>query len=182
MDNSTIFLIKIKKDNEAFRDRGVYFLRLLGKNLTAKFVVSCCALCKLRRTFGFFPTIILADLLGTCLLVIGAFSSTFFVSMFQGSYRSVFFEDFSDRSYSCLSQEKNNVCLLPSTRMPLIIAISFAIPEQSKVILSFVFAGQAERARCIVICINPTHTQMIDGTEKPIRSLQTRRAIQRIRL
>ena len=89
---------------------------------------------------------------------------------------------FSDRSYSCLSQEKSNVCLLPSTRMPLIIAISFAIPEQSKVILSFVFAGQAERARCIVICINPTHTQMIDVTEKPIRSLQTRRAIQRIRL
>ena len=145
-------------------------------------MVSCCALCKLRRTFGFFPSIILADLLGTCLLVIGAFSSTFFVSVFQGSYRSVFFEDFSDLSYSCLSQEKSNVCLLPSTRMPLIIAISFAIPEQSKVILSFVFAGQAERARCIVICINPTHTQMIDGTEKPIRSLQTRRAIQQIRL
>ena len=117
----------------------------------------------------------LADLLGnTCLLVIGAFSSTFFVSMFQGSYRSVFFEDFSDLFYSCISQEKSNVCLLPSTKIPLIITISFAI--------RFVFAGQAGRGRWIVICINPTHTQMIDGTEKPIRSLQTRSAIHWIRL
>ena len=124
------------------------------------------------------PSIILADLLGnTCLLVISAFSSTFFVSVFQGSYRSVFFEDFSDLSYSCISQGKSNVCPLPSTKIPLIITISFAIPEQSKVILSFVFAGQDGRARCIVICINPTHTQMIDGTENPIRSLQTRSAI-----
>ena len=63
-------------------------------------------------------------------------------------------------------QEKNNVCLLPSTKIPLIIAISFAIPEQSRVILSFVFEGEAGRARCIVISTNPTHTtQMIDGTE-----------------
>ena len=46
--------------------------------------------------------------------------------------------------------------------------------------LSFVFAGQAGRARGIVICINPAPSQMIGGTEKPIRSLQTRSAIQQI--
>ena len=58
--------------------------------------------------------------------------------------------------------------------------IFFAILEQSRVILSFVFAGQAGRVRCIVICINSAPTQMIDGTEKTISSLQTRSAIQRI--
>ena len=41
------------------------------------------------------------------------------------------------------------------------IAISFAILEQSGVILS-----QAVRARYIVICIKPTFTQIIDRTEK----------------
>ena len=65
------------------------------------------------------PSIILADLLGnTCLLVIGAFRSTLFVSVFQGSLlvigvyctvsgndRLVFFEAFYDLSYSCLLQE-----------------------------------------------------------------------------
>ena len=69
-------------------------------------------------------------------------------------------------------------CFLPSTKSPLIIAISFAVLEQSGVILSFVFAGQDRRVLCIVICINSAPTQMIDGTEKPIRSLQTRSAIQ----
>ena len=64
------------------------------------------------------------------------------------------------------------------TKTPLIITISFAILEQSRVILSFVFVGQAGRVRCIVININSAPTQMIDGTEKPIRSLQTCSAIQ----
>ena len=132
------------------------------------------------------PSIILADLLGnTCLLVIGAFRSTLFVSLFQGSLlvislyctvsgndRLVFFEAFYDLSYSCLLQEQSNVCLLPSTKIPLIIAISFAVLEQ--------FEGQTERVRCIMICINSIPTQMIDGTKKPIRSLQTRSALQRI--
>ena len=49
-----------------------------------------------------------------------------------------------------------------------------------RVILDFVFADQAGRVRCIVICINSTPNQMIDGKEKPIRSFQTRSAIQRI--
>ena len=40
--------------------------------------------------------------------------------------------------------------------------ISFATLGQSRVIVS-----QAERARYIVICINPAFTKMIDGTEKP---------------
>ena len=139
--------------------------------LIAKLFVSRCAFCKLQRNFGFSCSVNrLADLLGnTSLLVIGAFRSTLFVSVFRGSLlsgnnRLVFFEDFSDHSYSCL---------LPSTKSPLIIAISFAILEQSGVILSFVFAGQARRVLCIVICINSAPTKMIDGTEKPILSLQT---------
>ena len=62
------------------------FWQYMQKKFTAKFVVSCCTFCRLRRNFGFFPSIILADLLGnTCLLVIGVFSSTLFVSVFQGS-------------------------------------------------------------------------------------------------
>ena len=44
----------------------------------------------------------------------------------------------------------------------LTIAITFAILEQSRVILS-----QAGRARYIVICINPAFTKMIDGTGEP---------------
>ena len=113
------------------------------------------------------PSIILADLLGnTCLLVIGAFRSTLFVSVFQGSLlvialfrivsslgRPVFFEAMYDLSYSCSLAKIS----------PLIIAISFAILERFRVILDFVFAGQAGR---MVICINSTPTQMIDGTEK----------------
>ena len=87
----------------------------------------------------------------------------------SGNNRLVFFKDFSDIPYSFL---------LPSTKSPLIIAISFAIREQSGVILSFVFAGQDRRVLFIVICINSAPTQVIDGTEKPIRSLQTRSAIQ----
>ena len=44
--------------------------------------------------------------------------------------------------------------------------IPFAILEQSRVILSFVFSSQAGRVRCIVICIYFAPTQMIDGTKK----------------
>ena len=64
------------------------------------------------------------------------------------------------------------------TKTPLIITISFAILEQSRVILSFALGGQAGRVRCIVINTNFAPTQMIDGTEKPTRSLQTCSAIQ----
>ena len=72
-------------------------------------------------------------------------------------------------------------CLPPAlNKILLFIAISFAILEQFRVILDFVFADQAGRVRCIVICINSTPNQMIDGTEQPIRSFQTRSAIQRI--
>ena len=48
-------------------------------------------------------------------------------------------------------------------------AISFAVLEQSRVILSFVFEGQAGRLRCILICINSSPTQMIDRTENPFQ-------------
>ena len=55
----------------------------------------------------------------------------------------VFFEAFYDLSYSCLLQEYSNVCFLSSTKIPLVIAISFAILEYFRVILNFVFVGQA---------------------------------------
>ena len=39
-------------------------------------------------------------------------------------------------------------------------AISFAILEQSRVILCFVFAGKAGRVLYIVICVNSAPTQI----------------------
>ena len=42
----------------------------------------------------------------------------------------------------------------------------FAILVQSRVILR-ISPKLIERARCIVICINPAVTKMIDETEKP---------------
>ena len=69
--------------------------------------------------------------------------------------------------------------LLCSTKNRLTIAISFAILEQSRVILS-----QAGWARYIVICINPAFTKMIHGTENPksLLNLQNAQCIQRISL
>ena len=49
-------------------------------------------------------------------------------------------------------------------------AISFAILEQFRVIHDFVFADQAGRVRCIVICINSTPNQMIDGMNRTTHS------------
>jgi len=53
-------------------------------------------------------------------------------------------------------------CLPPCLeKVPLTIEISFDI-------LSYVFAGQARRARSnIMICINAAPKEMIDGKEKP---------------
>ena len=89
----------------------------------------------------------------------------------SGNNRLVFFEDFSDHSYSCL---------LPSTKSPLIIAIPFAILEQSRVILSFVFAGQASEVLCIVISINSAPTQMIERNSKTHSKFANAQAIKRM--
>ena len=48
-----------------------------------------------------------------------------FAGYVSGSDRLFFFDAFYDLSYSCLLQEDSNVCLLPSTKIPLIIVISF---------------------------------------------------------
>ena len=149
----------------------------------SQILVSCFAFCKLRRNFGFFCSVNhlsgpLRKHIFTCDWCISIHFVCFCVLRFvacdrpvSGNNRLVFFKHFSDISYSCL---------LPSTKSPRIIAISFAILEQSRVILSFVYAGRTRRVLCIVIRINSAHTRMIDGTEKHIRSLQTRSAIQRI--
>ena len=77
----------------------------------------------------------------------------------SGNNRSVFFEDFSDPSFSYLMSASCPPQKFHSSSR-------FRYSEQSRVILSFVFAVQAGRARCIVICINPTHTQMIRTEQK----------------
>ena len=74
--------------------------------------------------------------------------------------RLVWFEDFSDISYEYVYPTIKQ-CLLP---IP--IATSFAILEQPTVILSFVFASEAGRARCVVICINLTPAQLKWLTEQ----------------
>ena len=174
----------------------VGFSSLFFAEFIAKFVVPRCAFCKLRRNFEFFCSVNhlngpLRKPMFTCDWCISIHLVCFCISRFavlviapfrsvSGNGRLVFFQAFYDLSYSCLLQEDSNVCIGPSTKSPLIIAISFTILEQFGVILNFVFAGQAWRVHCNVICINFTPTQMIDGTEKPIRSLQTRSAIQRV--
>ena len=108
----------------------------------AKFFVSRCAFGKVQRNFGFFCSVNhlsgpLRKHIFTCDWCISIYFVCFCVSRFvacdrpvSGNNRLVFFEDFSDHSYSCL---------LPSTKSPLIIVISFAFLEQSRVILSFCF-------------------------------------------
>ena len=151
----------------------------------SQILVSFFAFCKLQRNFGLFCSVNrlsgpLRKHIFTCDWCISIHLKlvSFCVLRFlacdrpvSGNNRLVFFEHFSDISYSCL---------LPSTKRPRIIAISFAIVEQSRVILSFVYAGRTRRVFCIVICINSSPIQMIDGTEKTIPSFQTRSAIQRI--
>ena len=89
----------------------VFFFFYYSPPFLAKFVASRCAF--------WFCSVNDVDLLGdTCLLVIGAFRSTSFVSVFRGPLlvialfrivsgndRLVFFEAFHDLSYSCLLQE-----------------------------------------------------------------------------
>ena len=129
--------------------------------IIAKFVVLCCAFCKLRRNFGFFCSINhhsgpLRKHMFTCDWCISihfvcfCFSSSLLViALFQA-----IIDQFSSKIFlmflilTSLLQEQSNVCLLPSTKSPLIIAISFAILEPPTFILSFVLAGQAGRVRC----------------------------------
>ena len=124
--------------------------------IIAKFIVLCCAFCKLRRNFGFFCSINhhsgpLRKHMFTCDWCISihfvcfCFSSSLLViALFQA-----IIDQFSSKIFlmflilTSLLQEQSNVCLLPSTKSPLIIAISFAILEPPRFILSFVLAGQA---------------------------------------
>ena len=142
--------------------------------LIAKFVVSRCAFCKLRRILGFsIPSIIWANLLAdTCLLVIGAFRSTLFLFLWWpcfGQWSTSFLRRFSELSHSCLLHWKNKAMSVscPRQKFHSSSRFSFAFLEQSKVILSFVFAGQAERVRCIVICINSTPLKRVTEQKNP---------------
>ena len=92
----------------------------------------------LNSILGFYvPSIILTDLLGnTCLLVIDAFRSTLFISVFKGSlhvialFRAII-EQFSSKIFlifiilvSCKNKAMSASC--SRRKIPLIIAISFA--------------------------------------------------------
>ena len=90
--------------------------------LIAKFVVSRCAFCKLRRILGFsIPSIILANLLAdTCLLVIGAFRSTLFLFLwwpYFGQKSTSFLRRFSELSHSCLLHWKNKAMSVSCPRL-----------------------------------------------------------------
>ena len=86
-------------------------------SIIAKFIVSCCAFCKLQRNFGFSCSVNhlsgpLRKQMFTCDWCISIHFVCFCVSRFvacdrpvSGNNRLVFFEDFSDLSYSCLLQE-----------------------------------------------------------------------------
>ena len=107
------------------------------------------------------------------LFVIGGFRSVLFVSCFKVCcfVIDVLFRAVIDKvrlfrrffvSFFCHLQKYSNVCLLPSTTKSTHHRDFLRVLEQSRVIFS-----QAGRARYIMICINPTFTQKIDGTEKP---------------
>ena len=130
--------------------------------LIAKIVVSSCAFSKLQRNFRFFCTVNhlsgpLRKHVFTCHWCISIHCVCFCVSRFvacdrpaSGNNQRRFFWSFLFLSLARIEQ-----CLSPAlAKSPIIITISFAILEQSRVILSIVFAGQAERVCCIVICIN----------------------------
>ena len=103
----------------------------------AKFVVSRRAFWNLWRNFSFFCFVNylsepLRKHMFTCDWGISIHFVFFYVSRFtacdrlvSGNDQLVFFKAFYDLSYSCLLQEYSNVCLLPLTKIPLIIAISF---------------------------------------------------------
>ena len=109
---------------------------MTGYNI-AKFVVSRRAFWNLRRNFSFFCFVNylsepLRKHMFTCDWGISIHFVFFYVSRFaacnrpvSGNDQLVFFKAFYDLSYSCLLQEYSNVCLLPSTKIPLFIAISF---------------------------------------------------------
>ena len=116
------------------------------------------------------------------LLVIDAFRSILFVSVFRGSLlmirpvsdnnRLVFFEDFSDLSYFCLLQEYSNVCLLPfkkvhsSSWFP-----SLFLNSLESFSVSFLRAKLGLRVASW-FALTPPRLKWL--TENPIRSLQTR--------
>ena len=99
------------------------------KTLKAKFVVSCCAFCKVQRNFGFFCSVNhlsrpLRKHMFTCDWCISIHFVCFCVSRLvacdcsvSDDNRLVFFEDFTDLSYFRLLQEQSHVGLLPTTKI-----------------------------------------------------------------
>ena len=146
-----------------------------------KFVVLCFAFCKFRRNLSFFCSINHLGPLrkhtftctnskgpGLCFVIAG-FWSVLLISCFK--VRCLWAIIIINNNLLCrlfwsflfLSLARIKQRLPPSfDKNPLFIPISFPILKQSRVILS-----KVGWANYIVICINPTFTQMIDRTEKP---------------
>ena len=68
-------------------------------------------------------------------------------------------------------KNKGKSVSLPSTKISFTIEIPFAIIDQSRAILSFVFAGEAGMGEGVALFFAspppPPTTQMTDGTQKP---------------
>ena len=152
-----------------------------------KFVVLCCAFCKIRRNLGFFYSVnpLGLDLLGnTCLLARAQKVLVWFVI---GGFRSICLFRVS-RALLCDRPVSGNNRLIKFASQ-----IFWSFLFLSRLLPSFdknsthhrdlpwffvsLFVGslesfsarpmQAGRASYILIYINPAFTQMIDGTEKP---------------
>ena len=148
-----------------------------------------CEFCKLQRNFVFFCSINhlsgpLRKHMFTCDWCISIHFVCFCVSRFAacdrpvpGNYRLSFLRRFF-WSFLFLSLARIKQCLPPaldkkSTHHCNFVLLFLSHLESFSVLFLLAKLG-------IVICINSASTQMIDGTEKPIWSLQTRSAIQRI--
>ena len=133
--------------------------------------VSHCAFCKLWRNLGVsVPSIISTDFLFQSLWFVSGFKGLLlvFVWPFSGYNQIVCFKDFSDLSYSCHLQLKQ-CCLLFWTKIPLTIAISFAIP-------SFVYVGRAGRVHSniwFVLTLPPLKWLIELDNPKSLQSLQS---------
>ena len=158
--------------------------------IIAKFVLLQCTFCKLRRNFGFFCSVShcsspLRKHIFTCDWCISIHFVCFCFSRLiacdlplSGNNRPVFLKDFSDVLFlqvSCKNKAMSASCLLQNVHSSSWFPSLFLSSLESFSVLFL--RGQAGR---VVTCINSARTQMIDRTEKPIRSLQMHSAIQRI--
>ena len=148
--------------------------------VTAKFVVSRCAFCKLRGNFGFFCSVNhlngpIRKHMFTCTsskghgfwFVIGGFRSVLLVSCFKvRCFVIVLFRAIIDE-LSLLRRLFWFFLFLSLARIKQPLPPCFVKKSiHHRDFLRYSWAVESV-SRCIVICINPAFTKMIDGTENP---------------